>query len=618
MAAFRWLGVVAVLLLAAWPTAKAQDKAAAPTASTAPSNQSLAIPAERQADKVVVITIHEAIDQVMYESIKRRMTLAERGGADAIVFDINTPGGEVGAVIEICDLIKKSTVRNTVAWVNSEAISGGAIIALACREIVMGNAGHIGNAMPIVVEQFTGRAKTPPQSELQKKILPVLLGNVLDSVRRHNEAAGRYEWDEFLAQAMVVNDLQLWWVKHKETGVFMAVDRREAELLFPGQSLDGPARLPGGAAPSTSAGPSTTSGVGGPTGGPVAFPSGSSKLAGVSAADVASHLSATTFNHARPVITQGDIGKYELLGRINDGSAAAFLSASDAAHYNFAANATRTGDVRTLQPIRTDADLKQYFAAKHLTRVDRSWSEGLVVFLTNPIVRGVFFVIFIIALFIELSHPGVTLPGVVAIIALALALVPSALIGMAGWWTIVAILAGLLMLGLEVFVLPGMGIAGIAGAILLFAGLIGAFIGAGGLFPDTDAERASRMWGMTTLLGGMFTAGVAIYFIAKHLDRVPMLNKLVLANTSPDDEESGGLLAAMEDENPHAARIGEVGVTITPLRPAGKIEINGRVLDAVAEMGFLDIGTSVRVVSATEFRIGVEQVRSNDSASGKA
>lgn len=608
--------MVALLLIAAWPTARAQDKTAAPAVA---SNQSLAIPAERQADKVVVITIHEAIDQVMFESIKRRMTLAERGGADAIVFDINTPGGEVGAVIEICDLIKKSTVRNTVAWVNSEAISGGAIIALACREIVMGDPAHIGNAMPIIVEQFTGRAGTASQGELQKKILPVLLGNVIDSVRRHNEAAGRYEWDEFLAQAMVVNDAHLWWVRNKETGVYMTVDRREAEMLFPGQSLDGPVGLPGSTAPSTSAGPSTTSsGLGGPTGGPIAFPGGSSKLAGVSAADVASHLSVTTSNFVRPLISSTDVGKYELINRATNGTAAAYLRGSDAAHYNLAANATRNGDVRTLKPIVNDEDLKKYFAAKHLTRVDRSWSEGLVVFLTNPIVRGVFFVIFIIALFIELTHPGVTLPGVVALIALALALVPSALIGMAGWWTIVAILAGLLMLALEVFVLPGMGIAGIAGAILLFAGLIGAFIGAGGLFPDTEAERASRMWGMTTLLGGMFTAGVAIYFLAKHLDRVPLLNKLVLANTTPDDEESGGLLAAMDDDHPHAARVGEVGVTITPLRPAGKIDINGRVLDAVAEMGFVEIGTKVRVVSATEFRIGVEQVRSNESESVKA
>lgn len=621
-AALRWPLVVTLLLLAAWPSARAQDKSqdksGGAAGSSTPAHTSLAIPAERQADKVVVITIHEAIDQVMYESIKRRMTLAERGGADAIVFEINTPGGEVGAVIEICDLIKKSSVKNTVAWVNSEAISGGAIIALACREIVMGDPAHIGNAMPIIVEQFTGRAKSAPQSELQKKILPILIGNIIDSVRRHNEAAGRYEWDEFLAQAMVVNDAHLWWVRNKETGVFMTVDRREAEMLFPGQSLDGVVRLPGGSAPSTSAGPNSSSSLGGPTGGPIAFPSGSSKLAGVSAAAVASHLSVTTFNHVRTTFTSADIGKYELIDRATDGTAAAFLSASDAAHYNFAANATRNGNARTLQPIVNDQDLKKFFAAKHLTRVDRSWSEGLVVFLTNPIVRGVFFVIFIIALFIELSHPGVTLPGVVALIALGLALVPSALIGMAGWWTIVAILAGLLMLGLEVFVLPGMGVAGIAGAILLFAGLIGAFIGAGGLFPDTEAERASRMWGMTTLLGGMFTAGVAIYFIAKHLDRVPMLNKLVLANTTPDDEESGGLLAAMDDESPHAARVGEVGVTITPLRPAGKIDINGRVLDAVAEMGFLDIGTKVRVVSATEFRIGVEEVRGHDSASGKA
>jgi membrane-bound ClpP family serine protease len=594
--------------LAAWGAWAAVLWLVPGTWAQGPAGQAPAVPATRQADKVVIITVHKEIDDVMLQSITRRLTLAERGGADAIVFDINTPGGEVGAVIAICDRIKTSSVRNTIAWVNTEAISGGAIMALACREIVMNEASHIGNAMPVMIEQGTRRGRAVPQDELKKKILPVLLGNVLDSVRRHNDAASRYQWDEFLAQAMVVNDLQLWWVRHKETGIFVAVDRREAELLFPGQSLDGPARLVGGQAPSTAATNQGTPVSSPPTGGPIAMPSGSTKLAGIRPDMIAKEMTSSSLTEHRPRVTGADAGKYELIERISDGSSAAFLSAADAAHYNFASNSRPSGTSAVLEPIRNETDLKAFLGAKHISRLDTTWSEGLVVFLTNPIVRGAFFVIFVIALIIELTHPGVTLPGVVAVVCLGLALAPAALIGMAGWWTIVAVLAGLVLIMMEVLVFPGLGAPGIAGAVLLFGGLVGSFIGAGGLFPDTDAQRASRLWGISTLLGGMFTAGVMIYFLAKHLESVPLLNRLVLAN-SPANDDDTGMLAAMGEDTTAPAKVGDLGVAITPLRPAGKVEIEGRVVDAVAEFGLVEPGAKVRVTSVTEFRVAVEQVR---------
>lgn len=568
----------------------------------------LAVPADRQADKVVIITIHEPITTVTVDSIRRRLTLAERGGADCVVFDINTPGGEVGAVIEICGLIKASPIRKSVAWINPQAISGGAIVALACREIVFNDPAHMGDAMPVGMSLFEGM-KALPDEEL-KKILPVLLGNVLDSVRRHNEGAGRYEWDEFLAQSMVVNDLQLWWVRNKATGDCLAIGREEAEMLFPGQSLDGKAQVAGGAAPSMSAGTPSNPDFKPGSGGDVPLPSGSAKLSLVEPGAIAAAMS-TSVATSRPTFTSADAGQYELVHRITEGTAATYLSADQAATYGFAANVNRSADGRTItiNPIRSDADIKAFVGAKHVRRLDRSWSEGLVVFLTNVWVRAIFFIIFLVALAIELSHPGVTLPGVVAVVALLLVIAPAALIGMAGWWTIAAILSGLALVAFEIFVLPGIGVAGISGAILLFAGILGAFIGAGGLFPDTEVERASRLWGMTSLLGGLFTAGVAFYFIAKHLESLPLLNRLVLNNAPLADESEGpSLLEAMgEGEQPIAA-VGSVGVAVTPLRPAGKIEIGDRVLDAVADIGFIQAGAKVRVVSASEFRVAVEEV----------
>jgi membrane-bound serine protease (ClpP class) len=95
------------------------------------------VPAERQADKVVAITIEGPIDATTALSVRRRIALAEKGGANAIVIEINSPGGELGAVLEITNAIKASAISNTVAWVNPDAYSGGAIVALACREIVL-------------------------------------------------------------------------------------------------------------------------------------------------------------------------------------------------------------------------------------------------------------------------------------------------------------------------------------------------------------------------------------------------------------------------------------------------------------------------------------------------
>jgi membrane-bound serine protease (ClpP class) len=59
---------------------------------------------------------------------------------------------------------------------------------------------------------------------------------------------------------------------------------------------------------------------------------------------------------------------------------------------------------------------------------------------------------------------------------------------------------------------------------------------------------------------------------------------------------------------PPAIKVGAIGVAVTPLRPSGKIEIDGARHDVVAELGFIDIGKEVRVVSVTDFRISVEAV----------
>lgn len=558
----------------------------------------------RQANNVAIITIHGAIDSksVMAESVRRRIRTAERAGADAMVFDINTPGGDVLGVLAICKAIRASSIKNTIAWVNTDAYSGGAIVAMACREIVVNDPASFGDAMPIAMSPV-GVSTIP--DELLKKALPPLVEEVLTSTRRHNDYAGAYVRDEYLMLSVVANDVELWWVRNKVTGVYVAIDRREFEALFPTVSAEGSTRL--GGAPGTApppdyrmVRPETIPGQG-----PVNSPAGSKKLAMV----MARAEQTQAMPSARPEIRAEDRDQWELQGKISDGTSAATFSASDLFYYNVTANPTKTNDKGrvVMSPIASDADISAFLGAKHVVRLDSNWSEGLVLFLTHIVVRGILIALFLMALFVEMTHPGATFPGIIALAALAALIAPPMLIGMASWWEVAAILLGIVLLAVEIFALPGFGVIGGLGLISLVGGLIATFIPAGhGLFPDSPQEQSKLMWaGVTILLAGA-TAGAGMYFIARHFGSIPVFNRLILKDPGTAVEEES-FLAAMAgvDEGP-LAKVGQTGVAITPLRPAGRIQVGEQLLDAVAAFGFIPAGAPVRIVEVSQFRIAVE------------
>lgn len=109
------------LLLATLSWAWAADPEPAGTKPAGPS----AVPAYRQANTVAVLTIHGAIDGITLRSLERRVRQARADGADAIVFDLYTPGGKMDATLDICHLIRTEAPANTVAWINPQAYSAG-------------------------------------------------------------------------------------------------------------------------------------------------------------------------------------------------------------------------------------------------------------------------------------------------------------------------------------------------------------------------------------------------------------------------------------------------------------------------------------------------------------
>ena len=637
------LGVAAVSLLFASRAAEVDaDDAASrlPASPAAPSSVS----ASRQASNVALITVDGPIDGIMARSFRRRLDEAVAMNADAVVVELNTPGGELGAVLEISNAIKQSPIRNTIAWIHPMAYSGGAIIALACREIVVSDGSSFGDAKVIQIRRSSFSAQITNMNDAERqKLLPPLLADVVDSARRHNRAVGAYQSDELLVQAIVATDAELWWVQDNKTGVRFAVDRAEFERLFPdrpvlqpmlatasvgsnevatrsARSRRAPARQdssPGAESASapdsnTDSAPETASPHAPPEGETVPFTPAAPSLADIQAkTEEALDLAGATPS-MRPRTGSNASGRYTLLAKICNGDGAIVLHEEEMAYFGLAANTRRAPDGSAqLDAINSDADLTRFLGSATITRLDENWSEGLARFMSETWVRGILITGFLICIFIEMFSPGVTIPAVIAALCIVGLFVPPLIVGMAMWWQLAAILIGVVMLAAEIFVLPGFGIAGVLGLLCLFIGMIGVFVpGSTGTGATAAEFRAGLATGVTTMLLAAATTWIALFFVYRNISSIPALRRLVLQDSGfeGDGSVAGSMFAAMADD---PVRIGDVGVATTPLRPSGKIEIGGRLHDVVAEFGFIDSGQRVRVVNVTPFRIGVDAVREN-------
>ena len=548
---------------------------------------------------MAVITIKGEINAVTASSVQRRMREAIAGGAQALVFDIDTPGGEIGAVLEICATIKASSVPNTVAWVNPQAYSGGAIIALACREIIANSAASMGDALPIAIG--LGGAEAATQGELRKKIVPPVLAEVVASARERG-------WDEFIVQAIVIDGVELWWVEETDPadGVprRLAVNEAEFRLLFPGQEPPRGSPIivsakPGGdetrdravpaEAPSTSEDPSAFRPAS-PT-----LRDLSPSLSGETEAESAQDLDMLASASQRPVFEPRDAGDWQLAGYLTNGSGPIVMKTAELTRFGFS-SAT----------IRSDEELRAFFGAKEIVRLDRSWSEAAVRALSVFWVRGLLIVVFLLAMFIEMSSPGLILPGLTAVVALILLMAPAWMLGLAGWWELVAIGAGVVCIAAEVLVLPGFGVFGIAGLVLLFAGLVGSFLGPGpGVFSAGGQGELIRA--LVTVVLALVTSGVGIGVIVKQFGKLPVLGRLVLDASRMDDEDAGdALIAAMDEDDDPRALIGKPGIAKTPLLPSGKVEVDDVLHDAKSGLGPIETGDAVIVVRVEGWQLVVE------------
>ncbi|MBY0311611.1 MAG: ATP-dependent Clp protease proteolytic subunit [Phycisphaerales bacterium] len=586
------------------PSTSGKDQTPPPVSSASPTNQLYrGIPAARAAKNVAVITIHGEIDEWTARSVQRRIEFAEASNADAIVFDIDTPGGELQAMLVISGMIKRGKIANTVAWINPNAYSAGSVIALACREIVIAEGAAFGDALPIEISLFEG-FKAIPDAEREKFLGPVM-ADLIESARRNGK-------DEVLVQGLVRRGVELWLIEHATTGERLFVTEaqyrvavgEEPQRLSPTtRSITGPVdpkrrtrNLTGGAARAPgSASPDAPGTAGKATDVVPAAPDMSPKLL----AEVNQSLDNVGAPSVRPNLAAAEhAGKYKVIEYVSDGSGVLTLRDAELLRYRVA-----------VEKVRDDQELKNFFGSPNIARLDEGWSERLARLLSHIAVKALLIVVFLIALFVEMTHPGLILPGLIAAFCLVGLVLPPIIAGLAGWWTVVAILAGIALIAAELFIAPGVGIFAVLGVLLLFGGIVGTFVTTGrGLFPGGPAGSGGGAgevaWALVVTFGSIFVAGVVIALIARNFQNLPMLNRLVLKSASGDPPPED-LLVAMTEPEP-AIPAGTTGVAITTLRPSGRVQVGEKIIDAIADSGIIPAGAQVRVVRSNSFETIVE------------
>ena len=529
-----------------------------------------AVPAARQANTVAILPVTGEIDSITLRSLERRIREASRAGASAVVLDIDTPGGEMLATLDICHLIRTEAPANTVAWVNPKAFSAGTIIALACREILVHPEGVFGDAAPIQGIPIVGLRQMPVAE--RAKIEAPLLSEVVSSARRRGI-------DEKLVQAFVAVTLELWLIEEIETGARMFVDAGEYEIAFG----EPPPRIRerGDALPAVETALDST-----------AFPT---ETAAPDETPPFLLDDPNADDSPRRLLTPADRGRWRLLGQVIGDEELLVVRADEAIAYELASGTAANDD-----------EIAAFFGATSVIRIERSWSESMVRFLISWPVRLVLIVVLLVCFFIELAAPGVGVFGIAAGVALLLLLGAPAVAGMAQWWEILLVLLGFALVAVELFALPGLGVAGIAGVICLFVGIVGTFVGGGVGGAGGGVWQDQLVTGLATTLAALFAGGVAIWIVARQLGSVRGLDRFVLGASL-----AGPGQAPVEPRPPSTPadeipREGSEGVALSPLRPAGRAEFDGRTFDVRSVGAFVESGARIRLLGVEGSSLLVE------------
>ncbi|MFO7616885.1 MAG: NfeD family protein [Bacteroidales bacterium] len=227
--------------------------------------------------------------------------------------------------------------------------------------------------------------------------------------------------------------------------------------------------------------------------------------------------------------------------------------------------------------------------------------EKFIAFLLSPAIQGILILLIIGGIYFELQTPGIGFPLIAAIIGALFYFAPLYLDGLAEHWEILLFIVGIVLLLVEIFALPGFGVAGISGIVLIITGLSLSLIENVVFdFSQVNFGKAVRSFAYVTLL--VFVGLIGSIWISSKLFTSSPFAWLALKRTANSADGFVGAPVEMR------LLVGQEGEAYSVLRPSGKVMVNGKVYDAVADTSWIEKGSRVLVVKHETTQIYVKKV----------
>ncbi len=500
------------------------------------------------------ISVHELrfLKQVLEEAAEKNVA--------AVIFEIDTPGGRIDVALEYVSLLLKAKVP-TVAFVNPQGISAGMIVALAADRVAINPHGTIGDAMPMqmtqkgmrpVTDQEGSEPSPPPKDDAGMKG-----GDETDDLE---DDAGDEELGEVEGckegegkKTPAPEDRSDRKFREKMDQIKQLIDElkdsRQPDTLTPEEKKLADRK----------------------------FLTSYFKV-----------LQVLAEKNNRPVnVVRAMADPHQKLTKAEDGIEHSKVSPLTLS----AMEAKELGVVDYL--CRSKEDIKELIGLGdcQIVVMDKSPTQYLIYLLSHPFLSGLLIVLGVIGLYIEARTPGFGLPGSIGITAMVLFFIGHAGVGNSDWIPAVIFFVGILLIALEIFVIPGFGIAGISGIIAIIASMLLAF-------GWSRIELAINTVGISLVMATVGIVLLSIYVLPKSA-----LFRRITLELSQDNSKGYS-----SHSKPDQGLVGKEGLVHTTLRPAGLVIIDGKRLDVVAEGEFINKGESVKVIAADGMRIVVEKV----------
>ena len=473
----------------------------------------------QDAARVYVIDIRNEIGSGLGTYISDGIQTAETAGADAIVFDVDTPGGRVDSAVNIIRSIQDTQVP-TIAFVNRQAISAGAMISIACNQIVMTSGGTIGDSAPVNIQG----------QEVGEKAISYIQGTIRATAERENR-------NPDIAEAMVDKELVL--VKLADGQIIKLLPEEYIAREEDGEEMD--------------------------------ILCAQGKLLTLSTQQALEYR----FADAQAETLTDLLAQYEIVEV--DGIKLPL---------------TEDGIAQRQQDFGSEINRLKTLAGARITEVEATLADRVVFFLTNPLISSLLLSLGILGIFIEIRTPGFGIPGFLGLLCVGLFFGGHMLTKIGAEWAFLLFLIGLGLIALEVFVIPGFGVAGILGITLMLGSVF--FV-----FDKAYEFRTAVMWLSVSVI---LSAGLVI-LAAVLLPETQLFRRLALSTVM--DTQMGYHSSSSED---FQAYLGQSGTALTPLRPSGTARIANNRVDVVTVGDFIAQDSIVQVVSVEGPKVFVEAV----------